>query len=283
MRSATSSLACLALLACSAGPAGTADNDVSSPADGRAAADDGSLEDKSSPPSLPESTTATPERPAPSGEGPAEPSQPAGPPPPLPKDTVVLHVGDSMADALGKSLKLELHKRGVKNVLEAKEATYIPQWAGFTMGFTGHLASHKPDLVIITLGGNEVAMPDPTVRAEPVRRMVKQVGDRPCIWIAAPLWKGAPNTGIMQVIKDNCAPCVFVDTNEYIASGALPDLERLGDKVHPTIPERRRWASFMIRWLLHNRDPNGKRPWDLKTATEAPPPESATWLTEHGL
>ena len=72
-----------------------------------------------------------------------------------------------------------------QNILEAKEATYIPQWAGFTMGFSGLMAGHKPDMVIITLGGNETAMPDPTIRAEPVRRLVKQVGDRPCIWIAA--------------------------------------------------------------------------------------------------
>jgi hypothetical protein len=203
---------------------------------------------------------------------PVDPPAPSGPPPPLPKGTVVLHVGDSMADALGKSLKLELGERGIKNVLKAKEATYIPQWAGFTMGFKGLVQSNNPDLVIITLGGNEVAMPDPTIRAEPVREMVKQVGDRPCLWIAAPLWPGSPNTGILEVIKQNCAPCIYVDTNELI-----PDLERLGDKVHPTIPERKRWAKFMIRWLRHNRDPNGKRPWDFKQPTEAPPPESVDW------
>ena len=53
-----------------------------------------------------------------------------GPPPPLPKDTVVLHIGDSMADALGGAFNAELAKHGVKGYLEAKEATYIPQWAG---------------------------------------------------------------------------------------------------------------------------------------------------------
>ncbi len=185
---------------------------------------------------------------------------------------MVLHVGDSMADALGKSLKRELAKVGVKNILKAQESTYIPGWAGHKHNFRGLLATYNPDLVIITLGGNEVAMPDPSIRAEPIKRMVEAVAGRPCLWIAAPLWPGAPHTGILDVVRANCEPCRYVDTNVLI-----PDLKRLGDKVHPTIPERRRWAKYMIRWLRHNRDPNGSRPWDFKTKLEAPP---TTWPGE---
>ena len=184
----------------------------------------------------------------------------------------MLHVGDSMADALGKHLRRELLERGLKAPLKYKEATYIPQWAGYSMGFDQLIAQHDPDLVIITLGGNEVAMPDPTVRVPAIKTLVKKVGDRPCLWIAAPLWPGGPHSGILEVIRDNCAPCRYVDTNVLI-----PDLERLGAKVHPTIAERRRWAKFMIRWLRHNRDPEGERPWDFKTQLEAPPsPDSWT-------
>ncbi len=211
----------------------------------------------------------------PSAASRAAPAPPVAkaPPPPLPKGTVVLHVGDSMADALGKSLRRELQALGVRNVLEAKEATYIPEWAGFKMKMDQHLAIHNPDLVIITLGGNEVAMPDPTIRADPVRRLVAKVGDRPCLWIAAPLWPGSPNTGILKVIRENCAPCIYVDTNELM----VPRMEVLGDGVHPTIAERRRWAKYMIRWLRHNRDPDGARPWDFKDEPEAPPPGSEAW------
>ena len=178
---------------------------------------------------------------------------------------MVLHVGDSMADALGKSLRREFTKLGIKNHLKAKEATYIPGWAGHKHGFRALLKTRKPDLVIITLGGNEVAMPDPSVRARPVRKLVKQIGDTPCIWIAAPLWPNAPHTGVLDVIRDNCAPCIYVDTNKLVGQ-----MKRLRDKIHPTIPERRKWAKFMIRWLRHNRDPNGKKPWSFKQPTSAP-------------
>jgi hypothetical protein len=210
--------------------------------------------------------------PAPAAPAPAPGKPEPGPPAPLPEGTVVLHIGDSMADALGGALNTELAKWGVKGYLEAKEATYIPQWAGFKMNLSSHLAQRKPDLVVVTLGGNETRMPDPTERVEAVKRLVKKIGDRPCIWIAAPLWEGLKHTGILDVIRNNAAPCRYVDTNAMI-----PDLERY-DGIHPTIPERTRWARFMIRWLMHNRDPKGAMPWSLKTETSPPPPDSETWL-----
>jgi hypothetical protein len=178
-------------------------------------------------------------------------------PPPLPKGTTVLQVGDSMADALGKDLGRELEARGVRSILKAKEATYIPEWAGFSMGLKSLLLIHKPDLVIITLGGNEVAMLDPSVRAEPVRKIVETIGDRPCVWVGAPLW--GPHTGILEVIRANCGHCRFVDTNTL-----APNLERLKDGVHPTLLERKRWAKAMVEWLARQREPAGQRPWELR-------------------
>jgi lysophospholipase L1-like esterase len=221
-------------------------------------------------PATPPSATATPATTTaaanPTATATSVATAPAASKLPLPKGTTVLHVGDSFADALGKDLKKELQKRDIKNVLKYQEATYIPEWAGFKMGFAQLLAAHDPDFVIITLGGNELAMPDPTKRADPVRRLVKQIGERPCIWIAAPLWEKAPNTGLLEVIKNNCAPCLFVDTNELI-----DNLERLDDKIHPTIPERRRWARYMIRWLESNLAGDTKQPWRLRQKLVAPP------------
>jgi hypothetical protein len=76
------------------------------------------------------------------------------------------------------------------------------------------------------------------------------------------------HTGILDVIRENCAPCRYVDTNALV-----PGLKPASDGIHPTIPERRRWAKLMIRWMQHNRDPHGKRPWDFKKDLELPPPE----------
>jgi hypothetical protein len=207
----------------------------------------------------------------PAASAPAAPDasqKPAATPTPLPKGTVVLHVGSSSAGALGVDLKAELEKRGIKNVLKYEESTYIPQWASPRLGLARLVATHKPDLVLINVGGNEVAMPDPSVRADAIRRVVKAVGDRPCLWIGAPRWKGVPHTGIREVIQQNCAPCRYVDTDALV-----PHMKPTADGAHPTIPERHRWARRMIEWMMVNRDPNDKRPWSFKKDLEMPPPE----------
>ncbi len=222
-----------------------------------------------------ETASATPST-TPTAAPSASVAPPAGPPPSatldpeLPSGTSVVHVGDSMADALGKDLKLEMDALGIKTWLKYKEATYIPQWASTsdTMGFRGLVRQHHPDLIVITLGGNELAMPDPKERVRPIRELAKFVGDTPCLWIAAPLWPDAKNTGLFDVIKENCAPCIFVDTNAMLKLEVLTS-----DHVHPTLAERKRWAKFMVRWLKHNRDPNGPKPWSFKPSTEPPPAE----------
>jgi lysophospholipase L1-like esterase len=185
----------------------------------------------------------------------------AAPPAPLPKATVpegttVLHIGDSMAGALGIELGKALRASGVKAILRFKTASFIPTWAwGQSLGL--YLAQYNPDLTLITLGANEVAMQDPSQRAGAIRRLVRQLDGRACVWIAPPLW-AAGDTGLLPVIRDNCAPCLFMDTNALVKN-----MPRLKDKIHPTMPAREIWAKFVVDWLAHQRDPDGERPWDL--------------------
>lgn len=204
---------------------------------------------------------------------PAPPPTNEAEPPDLPKGTTVLQVGDSMAGALGHALSHELHIRGVASYLVAKASTFIPQWAsGFDpigRQLQASLGIYRPDLVVITLGGNEHRMINPEARAPAVRALANSLGGRPCIWIAAPLWPKAVHTGILDVIRDNCAPCVFVDTNAMLTLEVLE-----GDGIHPTVKERTRWAKFMIEWLRYNRDPNGPLPWSLKSESRRPPAAS---------
>ena len=176
----------------------------------------------------------------------------------------MLHVGDSFADALGGALRVELEREGIRAINRAKTGSYIPEWAGIRSDVPALVKVHNPDLVIITLGGNELKLRDPASRAEAIRRLVGFVGDRPCVWVAPSLWKSAQNaliteTGLLQVIRDNAKPCRYFDTNAIV-----PNLERTGDHVHPSIPARRIWARAFVEWLEHERDPAGSRPWQLR-------------------
>ncbi|HEX4474260.1 MAG TPA: SGNH/GDSL hydrolase family protein [Polyangiaceae bacterium] len=205
------------------------------------------VESSSAPPASSQSaTSATPSLPPNSAPEPA----------PLPVGTTVLHIGDSFAGALGIDLDQEFKARGVRGVLKYETATYIPTWAS-NKDLDQYLTSFHPDLVLITLGANELTVPDPKVRIPTIHRLVARLGGRPCVWVAPPLWKGARPV-LLDTIRQSAAPCLYLD------SGALvPDLPRMRDGIHPSMPARKEWAKAVIEWLQAHRVENGARPWEL--------------------
>jgi lysophospholipase L1-like esterase len=174
----------------------------------------------------------------------------------LPKGTRVLQIGDSFADALGIELGKLLKQSGLRTSLETKTPSYIGEWA-FGRALPKAISQYDPDLVLVTLGANEVEVPTPEQRIGPVQRLVKVLGDRPCVWILPPLWKR--DTGIMQVIKDNAKPCQVLDSSTLV-----PSLPRGRDHIHPSTEGRLIWATAVLDWLKQARDPAGPRPWSLR-------------------
>jgi hypothetical protein len=174
----------------------------------------------------------------------------------LPKGTRVLQIGDSFADALGIELGKLLKQSGLRTSIETKTPSYIGEWA-FGAALPKALSTYDPDLVLVTLGANEVEVPTPEQRVRPVQRLVKVLGDRPCVWILPPLWKS--DTGVMQVIKDNAKPCQVLDS-----SALVPSLPRGRDHIHPSTEGRLIWATAVLDWLKQARDPAGPRPWSLR-------------------
>ncbi len=176
----------------------------------------------------------------------------------LPVGTKVLQLGDSFAAALGIELGKRLKAVGVRTSLEYKTASYVPTWASGP-DLPKLISTYNPDLVLVTLGANELEIPDPAQRAGSVQRLVKKLGDRPCVWILPPLWK--PDTGLMQVIKDNAAPCKVLDS-----SALVTDLPRGPDRIHPSAEGRQIWAEAVFQWLKKSRTVDGPRPWSLRDA-----------------
>ena len=176
----------------------------------------------------------------------------------LPKGTTVLQIGDSFAESLGAPLGRHLKRLGIRSVLASKTPSYIPTWAS-SSELTQLLAKHRPDLVLVTLGGNEFDIPEPNDRVQAVERLVAQLGSRPCVWITPPRWK--KDTGVLAVIRAHAAPCRYLDTDELV-----PNLPRGRDKIHPSEPGRESWAQAVLGWLKRERDPLGALPWALKPA-----------------
>ena len=177
--------------------------------------------------------TATPAEPAPSPGPTATP--PAEPPP-----AVVLHAGDSMVGTYGglaRALGPRFRALGTKYVDDSQPGIGI---AAFDVNgrFAKLLAANEPDLVLVTLGANDAAIPSPWVLAKHVasiaRRAAGPDGKRRCIWMGPPMWK--KDTGVLDVIANNAAPCAFFDARAL-------SVQRRRDGIHPSDEGGEQWAA----------------------------------------
>ena len=176
--------------------------------------------------------------------------------PALPEGTTVLHVGDSFAGALGIPLNKRLKEAGVRGVLKYRTASFIVDWA-HQPALDTYLSQYHPDLVLITLGANELEIEEPERRIPAIRKIVDKVGDRPCVWVGVPLWSEEHN-GLMDIVRDNAAPCRFMDS-----AALFPDMPRAHDRIHPTMQAREDWAARVLTWLARQRRPTDNQAWEL--------------------
>jgi lysophospholipase L1-like esterase len=197
---------------------------------------------------------------------PATPSAASGEPEPieLPKDTLVLHVGDSFAGSLGVPLGKRFKAAGLRTVLEFETSSYIPTWASGEE-LEKYVGRYMPDLVLVTLGANEFEIPNPEQRAHAVRKLVKRLNGLPCVWISPPRWK--MDSGVLAVVRENCAPCRYLDSDTIVK-----DLPRRKDGIHPSDTARETWADAVIAWLARERAGSAARSWELKAEISEPAP-----------
>jgi lysophospholipase L1-like esterase len=175
------------------------------------------------------------------------------------KGTWVLHIGDSFADAFfWQNLGPLVRASGAKYVVEATTATFTTTWA-FDPALDVRL-SRRPSLVVVTLGANEFDMPVPGQHARAVERLARRIAaaGASCVWTTPPSWK--KDTGILQVIHDHCAPCLFFDSDAVL--GGLTVDERQPDRIHPNRRGGARWTAAFWQWLNDHRDP-GRPGWAL--------------------
>jgi hypothetical protein len=195
-----------------------------------------------------------------------EPAPPPAPPP-IPKGTAVLLVGDSFALAgFTQALKPRMKELGVRYEVHAETSSFTTTWAG-KMELL--VANTQPDLVILVLGANEMSNIEPVTHAPAVKRIVEGIKGRPCVWVSPPLWK--KDTGMMEVIREHSAPCRFFDSDALVTQ----PIPRQADKVHPTDAGGAIWADAFWAWLDRERAPadgSGGSPWRLKPS----PPDEHT-------
>jgi hypothetical protein len=188
-----------------------------------------------------------------------EPLPEPEPVPPPREGTVVLHVGDSFVHAgLSQRLRELFEPLGVRYEARAKPSTITLDWA---KRLPSDIAQTRPDLVIITLGANEIGSKYLAIQGRAITRMVRAIGDRPCVWTTPPLWM--EESGFFDTIAANVSPCRFFETDRHVGT-FLPRR----DDVHPTMEGGALWAEKLFEWLLAGRTGDAERPWHLNPAGE---------------
>jgi acyl-CoA thioesterase-1 len=156
--------------------------------------------------------------------------------PPSLAGKTVLHVGDSMVggnQGLSRALEQRFTAEGAKFVRDYKVSESVVSY-DHSPKLRSLVDRHHPDIVIITLGTNDVFVPYPAAMVGNIQSIVKRVAGRECYWMGPPTWK--PDTGIVSVLKENVAPCKFFD-------GSSLKLARGGDGIHPTDRGGAEWAA----------------------------------------
>lgn len=158
---------------------------------------------------------------------------------------VVLHCGDSMVGGqagLTRALEAKFKAAGAKRFISDSWVSASISTFDQQAKFRELLARHKPDIVIVTLGANDVFVPHPDTLAPHVKGIVKRMsaGERECLWVSPPTWK--KDTGVVEVIRDNVSPCKFFDARDM-------NIARAGDHIHPTDKGGAEWAEQV--WAAH--------------------------------
>jgi len=171
----------------------------------------------------------------------------SAPPPPAPPKVykTVVHTGDSMVGGgLCKALAPMFKEEGTKFVRDVWESASISVFDDSDRIPT-LMKRYNPDLVVLTLGANDVFNDHPEYMTKHIESIVKKIGHRDCVWVGPPLWKG--DKGLVEVIRAHSSPCRFFDSQHIV-------MQRAGDGIHPTEKGGEVWAAALWPFLKGGPD-----------------------------
>jgi len=151
----------------------------------------------------------------------------------------ILFFGDSMVEGLLRRMNCYAYANGhkVTNVVWYSSTTEI--WAK-TDTLRYFINKVKPTFAMISIGGNEQFIKDTDSRESYIRKILKELGDTPFVWIGVPAWK--EDTGINELTQR------VVGKNRYFDSRGLT-LNRGRDHRHPTYSAASDWMDSVAVWM----------------------------------
>ena len=167
---------------------------------------------------------------------PAPLPEPAGP------DTSahrILFVGDSMVEGLRYRLSQYAVANGHSMQCVIWYSSSSKYWAKSDT-LSHFIEKFDPTYIFLCIGANELFVRNLEERDAAVGEVIREIGDRPFIWIGPPNWK--PDTGINDILLRHCGK------SRYYPSLRLK-YERAKDGAHPVLKSYNMWADSVSTWL----------------------------------
>jgi hypothetical protein len=152
----------------------------------------------------------------------------------------LLHVGDSMVPLVGNYLRPIVQARGGTYDIVSLDSTSTREWGGPKRILQDAMFRYDPEVILISLGSNELFDQAPQSRAESVRQIITDTRGRPCLWISPPAWKR--DFGFLEMLRKNLGHCRYFDSTRL-------NLPRMPDGRHPDWTGGYRWASGVWKAL----------------------------------
>jgi len=153
----------------------------------------------------------------------------------------VLALGDSMiVTGLEIWLRQVVRKHGGKLERWSWASSTTRKWAT-TGALRRALRKHRPDVVLVVLGSNELYLDHPERRARYVKAMLRRIEPRPYRWLGPPVWN--TQTGIVDMLDKTVPKGRF-----YRFNGRK--IRRHKDGRHPSVYGSRTWTHDFVRWWI---------------------------------
>ena len=166
-------------------------------------------------------------------------------PKPLSEIESILIFGDSMTILVANRLAQYGKKNGYRVNSVTWDASSTVSWANCDT-LDNFIKRYHPDLIMITLGSNELFLKNFEKRRPDVERLLKKIGNIPYLWISPPNWK--EDQGYNAFMRGILAPGTFFNSNNL-------DLPRKKDHIHPTSKGGEIWTDSIMKWIPKSAHP----------------------------
>lgn len=160
---------------------------------------------------------------------------------------VFLIFGDSMTQNIALRLAAYARQNGheVHTVNWDSSGTKI--WSK-TDTLTHFIGKYHPTYIFVSLGGNESGYGKPDVLVPNVRTILSKIGDIPFVWIGPPSLKNGESDKYSDMLG------ATLPAGTFFRSDGL-ELERRGDKIHPTVAAAAYQVDSLARWIRTSAHP----------------------------